>query len=85
MRNSTFSTGTPDAARRTGTLWCGPVVSNRGRPDGHYRASAGIEDHIVYVAMLEDGSQVTLTPKAFAERFGWKNGPAKAQLMELGE
>ncbi len=50
-------------------------------PTGHYRGSPGVEDQFVYVAMLEDGSQVTYSPQAFAEKFGWKNDPEKATLL----
>ncbi|MBI1311729.1 SUMF1/EgtB/PvdO family nonheme iron enzyme [bacterium] len=50
-------------------------------PTGHYRGSAGVEDQIVYVAMLADGSQQTFTPADFAEKFGWKNDPEKAELL----
>ncbi len=31
--------------------------------------------------MHEDGSQRTYTPKEFAEKFGWKNAPDKAELL----
>jgi WD40 repeat protein len=52
-------------------------------PDGHWRGSAGVESQIVYVAMLEDGSQQTFTPAEFEKRFGWKNDPGKARLLKL--
>ena len=48
---------------------------------GHYRGSPGVEDQIVYVALLPDGSQRTYTPAEFAETFGWKNDPEKAELL----
>ncbi|MFO0881758.1 MAG: SUMF1/EgtB/PvdO family nonheme iron enzyme [Gemmataceae bacterium] len=70
---------------RLGTLW--PVVTGDNwiciGPDGHWRGSPGVEEHIVYVAQLEDGSQRTYTPKEFAEKFGWKNDPAKARLLAI--
>ena len=50
-------------------------------PTGHYRGSPGVEDQFVYVAMLPDGSQRTYTPAEFAEKFGWKNDPEKAELL----
>ncbi len=50
-------------------------------PTGHYRGSPGVEDQIVYVAMLADGSQRTYTPAEFAKTFGWKNDPEKAELL----
>ena len=50
-------------------------------PTGHYRGSPGVEDQIVYVAMLPDGSQRTYTPAEFAKTFNWKNDPEKAELL----
>jgi len=50
-------------------------------PTGHYVGSPGIEDHIVFVAMHEDGSQLTYTPAEFATKFNWKNNPDKAELL----
>jgi hypothetical protein len=35
------------------------------------------------VALLEDGSQVTLSPAEFQDRYGWRNDPAK--VPELAE
>ncbi len=71
--------------RRLGTLW--PAVTGDHwlcvGPDGHYRGSKDVESQIVYVAMLDDGSQQTFTPEAFAKKFNWKNDPAKARLMGL--
>jgi len=70
---------------RLGTLWADLPDGDWLciGPDGHYRGSKGVEAHIVYVAQLDDGSQVTYTPKEFAAKFGWKNDPAKARLMKL--
>jgi WD40 repeat protein/formylglycine-generating enzyme required for sulfatase activity len=69
---------------RLGTLW--PYVSGDNwiciGPDGHWRGSKGIEEHIVYVALLEDGSQKTYTPAEFEKSFGWKNDPSKARLLK---
>ena len=42
-------------------------------PSGHYRGSPGIDEHLVTLALTDDGSQLTLTPAEFAKRFGWKN------------
>ena len=50
---------------------------------GHDRGSPGVEDHILYVTQLDDGSNVTLTPAEFATRFGWKNEPERATLLKL--
>ena len=54
-------------------------------PTGHYRGSPGVEDPIVYVAMLPDGSQQTFTPAEFAAKFGWQNDQEKATLLQLEE
>lgn len=74
-----------DRSERLGTLW--PAINDKHwvciGPDGHYHGSMGIEEHIVVVAMLEDGSQQTFTPQEFAEKFGWKNDPAKARLLKV--
>ena len=48
---------------------------------GHYRGRPGVEDQIVYVALLPNGSQRTYTPAEFAKTFGWKNDPEKAELL----
>ena len=40
---------------------------------------------VVYVALLEDGTQQTYTPAEFAAKFGWKNEPKKATLLTLDE
>jgi hypothetical protein len=77
--------------RRLGTLF--PSVGDLNRtdnwlcvgPNGHYRGSDGIEEHIVYVALLEDGRQETFTPAEFRHKFGWTNDPTKATLLELAE
>lgn len=73
--------------RRLGTLW--PRITGEHwlcvGPTGHYRGSKGAEEHIVYVAQLDDGSNITLSPAEFAQRFGWKNDPNKATLLKLDE
>ena len=48
--------------------------------DGHVRGPDGALDGLVYVAEFEDGRQETFTPKQFADKFGWKNDPSKANL-----
>ena len=64
----------------TGDHWLclGPVLFSLGC---HYRGSPGVEDPIVYVAMLPDGSQRTDTPAEFAKQFNWKNDAEKAGLL----
>lgn len=85
--------------RRLGTLYpvSVPNVWLCIGPTGHYRsgfidqpgdgtdpkALSAVEDFLVYVAQAEDGSQVTYTPKEFAEKFGWKNDPTKATFLDL--
>jgi hypothetical protein len=54
-------------------------------PTGHCRGSKGVAEHVVYVAQLDDGSNITLSPQEFAKRFGWKNDPEKATLLGLDE
>ena len=75
------------ARRRLGTLW--PVLTGDHwlcvGPTGHYRGSDGVEEHIVYVAQLDDGSHLTLSPADFVQKFGWKNDPEKATLLKLDE
>jgi hypothetical protein len=74
-----------DRNERLGTLW--PAINEKHwvciGPDGHYRGSEGIEEHIIIVAMLEDGSQQTFTPTEFAKKFGWTNDPTKARFLKL--
>ena len=50
---------------------------------GHYRGSRKIDEHLVYVAMTEQGEQLTLTPDEFSRRFGWKNDPSKVRFAAL--
>ena len=77
--------------RRLGTLFpmvCGEPGFDQWLcvgPTGHYRGSEKIDDHIVYVAMHDDGNQVTYTPAEFRQKFGWKNEPEKATLLKLSE
>ena len=52
-------------------------------PDGHYVGSAGVEKHIVYVTVTDDGKQETYTPAEFARRYGWKNDPSKARFAAV--
>jgi hypothetical protein len=42
---------------------------------------ASLREQIVYVALLDDGSQVTLSPDEFAARFGWQNDPNESYLL----
>jgi serine/threonine protein kinase/formylglycine-generating enzyme required for sulfatase activity/WD40 repeat protein len=73
------------SGRRLGTLI--PQLGDKHwifiGPDGHYAGSEGVEEHIVYVAMTDDGRQETYTPAEFARRYGWKNDPSKARFAAL--
>ena len=42
---------------------------------------ASLKEQIVYVALLDDGSQATLSPDEFAAKFGWQNDPNQAYLL----
>ena len=39
-----------------------------------------MSDDVVYVALTDDGRQVTLRPAEFAAAYGWKNDPEKIRL-----
>jgi len=52
-------------------------------PDGNYRGTRKIDQHVVYVALTEDGAQETYTPSAFRAKFGWQNDPDKAWLLGM--
>ncbi len=49
-------------------------------PAGHYFASADCSEDLVYVVELDSGERLTLSPRKFAERFGWRNDPNKARI-----
>ena len=49
-------------------------------PDGHFAGSPDVEQEFVYVVLTDQGEQLTLTPVEFAEKYGWKNDPAKVAL-----
>lgn len=51
-------------------------------PEGHYRGSPQIERQLVYVVLTDDGRQETLTPDEFAQKYGWKNAPARVRPEE---
>jgi serine/threonine protein kinase/WD40 repeat protein len=40
---------------------------------GHYDATPAVENQLFYLVDLEDGTQLNLAPKEFAQRFNWKN------------
>lgn len=49
------------------------------------KALKAVEDFVVYVAQLEDGSQVTYSPQEFAQKYGWTNDPTRATLMDFND
>jgi hypothetical protein len=58
-----------------------PVRSGEGifvSPEGHYKATDGIADEIVYVVEKDDGTQETLTPQEMADKYHWTNDPSRA-------
>lgn len=62
-----------------------PLEEGKGlavSPEGHYRPTPpqALERELVYIVELPDGRQETLTPAAFAKRFGWKNDPERVRL-----
>lgn len=48
--------------------------------DGHYKGSPGIEHELVYIVETDQG-QETMSPAEFAQRYGWKNDPAKVTML----
>ncbi|KPK42397.1 MAG: hypothetical protein AMJ65_07675 [Phycisphaerae bacterium SG8_4] len=52
-------------------------------PQGDYRGPSGIEEHLTYVIQT-DGGQELLTPKEYANRYGWVNEPWQVGLHTPG-
>jgi WD40 repeat protein len=52
--------------------------------DGHYLAAPETEQELVCVVETEAG-QETMRPAELAKRFGWKNDPAKARLVQISQ
>ncbi len=48
---------------------------------GHFGATPGVGNDLVYVALTESGLE-TIEPKAFVAKYAWKNNPTGA-LAEL--
>ncbi|WP_231746818.1 serine/threonine-protein kinase [Maioricimonas rarisocia] len=62
-------------------------------PDGHWAVlgrdgsctgSEGVEEHLVVVALLRDGSINTYSLDEFADRFRWKNDPDSVRFLGTG-
>ncbi len=51
--------------------------------EGHFTGSPGVEKELVYVVQTDEG-QETLTPEEFANKYGWKNDPAKVSMTVDG-
>jgi WD40 repeat protein/predicted Ser/Thr protein kinase len=49
--------------------------------DGHYRCSAALAQHLVFVIRTENG-QETLRPDECSRKLGWKNRPTQVRLSE---
>jgi hypothetical protein len=49
------------------------------RPDGHYRASPGVEEELVYVVQTDAGQEL-LTPAEFARQYPWQNEARNVRL-----
>lgn len=47
---------------------------------GHYRGSGKNDEHLVYVALLDDGSQVTYTPAEYGQVRLEERSPASKAL-----
>ena len=61
-------------------IWWGPGKHLFLSPEGHVRCSEKMRDDVVYVALTDDGRQITLRADEFAAKFGWKNDPEKIRL-----
>jgi len=61
-------------------IWWGQEKYVFLSPDGHARGCPGLGDDLVYVALTDEGRQITLRSAEFAERYGWKNDPQKVRL-----
>ena len=69
----------------TGAPLCTLTGLREGRiiqisPEGHFMASADVDDEIVYVGETLSGERFTLSREEFEMRFGWKNDPEKARI-----
>ena len=65
-------------------IWWGPGKHLFLSPEGHIRCSPAMSEDVVYVALTDDGRQVTLRPAEFAAAYGWKNDPERIRLALAG-
>jgi hypothetical protein len=61
-------------------IWYAPGKHLFLSPEGHVRVSPAMREDVVYVALTDDGRQVTLRPAEFVAAYGWKNDPEKIRL-----
>jgi len=61
-------------------IWYGPGKHLFLSPEGHMRCSPAMSEDVVYVALTDDGRQVTLRPAEFEAKYEWKNDPQKIRL-----
>ena len=61
-------------------IWWGPGKHLFISPEGHMRCSEKMSEDVVYVALTDDGREVTLRPAEFAAKYGWKNDPERIRL-----
>ena len=47
------------------------------------RCSEKMSEDVVYVALTDDGRQITLRQPEFAATYGWKNDPEKIRLSAV--
>jgi WD40 repeat protein len=64
-------------------LWGSSGPGMAINPQGDYRGPPGIEEHLIYVVQT-DGGQELLTPRDFANRYGWINEPWQVGLHTPG-
>jgi hypothetical protein len=61
-------------------IWWGAGKHLFLSPEGHVQCSPGMSEDVVYVALADDGRQLTLRPAEFAATYGWKNDPGRIRL-----
>ena len=64
-------------------IWYGPGKHLFLSPEGHMRCSPAMSEDVVYVALTDDGRQVTLRQAEFEAKYGWKNDPEKIRLSAV--
>ena len=70
------------------TLFLGDGQRLRIDPGGHHRFETALEvklSHPLFHVVQTESGQESLTPKAFAERYGWRNDPEQVRLAIEGQ